>query len=63
MAGMDWFEWTPVTTFLVIKLGVLAVIAAVIGWRRGWYGDHPNKAPASSLRPRPGYSEAERLDT
>ena len=58
----DWFVWTPVTIFMAVKLCVLVVIAGYVGWRQGWYGNNP---PRSKTRPRvrPGYTEAERIDT
>lgn len=59
----DWFVWTPVTQFMLVKLALLMVVAGVIGWRQGWYGGNPPKRPTSRPRNRPGYTEAERSDT
>jgi hypothetical protein len=56
------FTWTPVTVFLVIKLCVLAGFAIYLGWREG--GPFvPPKPPKVRPRSKPGYTEAERIDT
>lgn len=60
-AMFDWFVWTPVTQFMLLKLVALAVLAGYIGWRSVGYVRHRQDLSTPRTR-RQGYTEAELID-
>jgi hypothetical protein len=58
----DSFTWTPTTVFMVVKLCVMVIFAGYLGWKQA-APYTPPKPPKVRPRWKPGYTEAERIDT